>query len=384
MEGTRERNQAVDAIRGFALFGILVVNVLSFHSPHFMYGGSDAFYDGAGSGWLMAMIDMFFQASFYPLFAMLFGLGLALMARRLQEREPEDMKRVLRRRMLALGLFGLLHGLLIWYGDILLTYSIVGLLTIPLIHKSIRTLVTWAVSMLGSVTVLMTLMNYGMRDYLSSYRDTAAIQQSMNLYDGSYADILSRNVIDWQVMFNPVQILIMVLTIMPMFLLGVIVVKAGWVDEPKRHAQVMTKWLIVSAVIFFLFKIAPHFVGNPAWFDFTKQSIGGSFSSFFYFLVGMFVLPKLNVAWLAAVGKLSLTNYLTQSLIAFLFFYGVGFGFYGDLQLAQLMVYVLVVYSLQVLFSNLYVAQFRYGPFEWVYRTLTYGQKQPIRRSKSS
>ncbi|WP_411955085.1 DUF418 domain-containing protein [Alkalibacillus sp. S2W] len=383
MEATGKRIQAIDAIRGFALFGILMVNVLSFNSPHFLYGGIDRFYDGAGSGWILVIIDMLFQASFYPLFALLFGLGLALMARRLEERQPDQTKKVLTRRMLALGLFGLLHGLLIWYGDILLTYSIVGLLTIPLIHKSIRTLVTWAVSMLGSITILMTLMNYGMRDYLSNYRDSLAIHQSMTFYNGDYSDIFSRNLDDWLLMFNPMQIIIMVLTIMPMFLLGVIIVKAGWIDQPREHMKAIRQWLLISGFIFFLFKIAPHFMGNPEWFDFTKQSIGGSFSSFFYFLVGIVILPKLTVTWLAAVGKLSLTNYLMQSIIAFLFFYGVGLGFYGDLSLWHLVVYVLIVYSVQILFSVWYVKRYRFGPFEWIYRSLTYGKAQSMKQSSS-
>ncbi|GEN45682.1 DUF418 domain-containing protein [Alkalibacillus haloalkaliphilus] len=384
MEGNQNRIQSIDAIRGFALLGILVVNVLAFHSPHFMYGGIDSFYQSATDSALLTFIGVLFQASFYPLFALLFGVGIYIMYERLTEKVNDQAKSVLRRRMFVLAAIGLAHGVFIWYGDILLTYSIVGLLTIWLIQKPVRSLLKWAAWMLGSVTAFMTLMNYAARDFLANYRDEEAIAQSFALYTGTYADIFDRNIADWLVMFNPLQVILMILTILPMFLVGIVLVKLGWVTNPKQHISNIRKWIWITLIIFIVFKVGPYLMGDPVWLDYIKQGIGGSFSSLFYFLIllvtfsygrGMFIQSIL-----APVGKLSLTNYLLQSLIAFVFFYGVGFNFYGQLNIIDLMAYVVIVYSVQVVLSIWYLKVFQYGPFEWVYRTLTYGKVQRLKR----
>ncbi|GAA0454808.1 DUF418 domain-containing protein [Alkalibacillus silvisoli] len=384
MEGNHNRIQSLDAIRGFALLGILVVNVFSFHSPHFMYGGIEMFYHTTLDGTLLAVVDVIFQASFYPLFSLLFGIGIYIMYERLTEKVNDRAKTILVRRMVVLGLIGLVHGLFIWYGDILLSYSIVGLITLWLVHKPIKSLMKWAAWMLGSVTLFMTLINYVSRDFLSEYRDGEAIQQSFALYTGSYQDILQRNLADWLVMFNPFQVILVILTILPMFLVGVVFVKAGWVYNPTEYRHVIKKLVIISFIIFIFFKFGPYAIGNPAWLDFLKQGIGGSFSSVFYFLLLLLIFSENRLIFLqrmlAAVGKLSLTNYLMQSVIAFIFFYGVGLNFYGELSVIQLMTYVFVVYTIQVILSAWYLKKFRYGPFEWIYRTLTYGKIGRLKR----
>ncbi|MDQ0351739.1 uncharacterized protein J2R98_001556 [Alkalibacillus filiformis] len=384
MEGNQNRIQSIDAIRGFALLGILVVNVLAFHSPHFMYGGLDSFYQSPTDSALLTLIGIFFQASFYPLFSLLFGVGIYIMYERLTEKVSGQAKSVLRRRMFVLGAIGLAHGIFIWYGDILLMYSIVGLLTIWLIEKPVRSLLKWAAWMLGSVTAFMTLMNYATREFLADYRDEESIGQSFALYTGTYTDIFERNVADWLVMFNPLQVVLMILTILPMFLVGVVLVKMGWVTNPKEHIQSIKRWIVISLVVFGLFKIGPYLTGDPVWLDYVKQGIGGSFSSLFYFLILLVIFSYgrgiVIQSILAPVGKLSLTNYLLQSLIGFVFFYGVGFNFYGQLNIIDLMVYVVIVYSVQVGLSIWYLKVFQYGPFEWVYRTLTYGKVQRLKR----
>ncbi|WP_188207101.1 DUF418 domain-containing protein [Alkalibacillus aidingensis] len=382
--GTRKRIISLDAIRGFALFGILMVNILAFHSPHFLYGGASEFYQAEWDGPFLVMIDLFFQASFYPLFSLLFGIGMYLMYERLQQSVQNEAKKVLRRRMFVLALIGLAHGLFIWYGDILLTYSIVGLFTLLFIHKSVKSLVKWAASMLLITTLLLTFMYYQARDFVDGYQDHGAIRESFAHYLGSYSDILSRNFTDWLIMFDPFQIIIITLTILPMFLTGIIIVKLGWLKDIEGNLKQIRMWLGISFIIFALFKIGPYAFGMPAWMDFMQDTIGGSFSSIFYLLLLLILFEKRYFfrfqRIMSGVGKLSLTNYLMQSVICFLIFYGVGLGWYGELTVPALVALALLIYSMQALFSHWYLSKYQYGPFEWIYRSLTYGRKQAFKR----
>ncbi|GEL78346.1 DUF418 domain-containing protein [Tenuibacillus multivorans] len=376
----KSRVKAIDAIRGLALLGILLVNLLSFHSPHFMYGGMEGFYSGSIEHVLLASIDMFVQASFYPLFSLLFGLGIYMMFERLQQKRLNP-KPILLRRMFVLMGFGLLHGIFIWYGDILLTYSVIGLISLLFISKSAMSLMKWAFNLLLIPAVLMTLLMFLVREYSVSM-NSQLIQQAMLGYSGNLESVMSQNFFDWLNMNHPLQWLFMILSILPMFLLGIMIKKRGWIDETQKNNSEIKKWLLGSFVVFILFKIAPYLFGMPTWFDYAQDAIGGSFSSIFYFLVLLVIFKSRNFSAveriLSNVGKLSLTNYVMQSLIGTTLFYGIGFNLYGELNLVTLMVIGMAIFGLQIIFSQWYVKRFYFGPLEWVYRTLTYNRVQPM------
>ncbi|WP_027963898.1 DUF418 domain-containing protein [Halalkalibacillus halophilus] len=381
---TQNRNHSIDAIRGFALFGILMVNYLSFHSPHFMYGGMDEFHTSSGDQTILTIIDWFFQASFYPLFSLLFGIGIYMMYIRLQAKAPEQSKKILIRRMIVLGFIGLIHGVFIWYGDILLTYSVIGLISILFLNMKVKTLVKTAVSMLVIVATLFSLMYYGIKDYLESYRDQQSIQASFENYQGGFSQIFSQNLNDWLVMVGPFQWLVIIPTILPMFLFGIALMKSGWLTNTEAHLSSMKKALYASGLIFLVFKIGPYAIGMPAWLDLLQDTLGGSASSLFYFLGAMIIFETGKLNWLkhklSPVGKMSLTNYLSQSVVGYVLFYGVGVALYGQLTLIVLVMVVVTVFLLQVMVSSWYAKRFYYGPAEWIYRSLTYGKVQKWKR----
>ncbi|TFB22053.1 DUF418 domain-containing protein [Filobacillus milosensis] len=368
---------AIDAIRGIALFGILMVNLLSFHSPHFLYGGKEDFYD---NGSVLAVIDIFFQASFYPLFSMLFGLGMYMMYERLQEKGLEQ-KPILVRRMVILAVFGLVHGIFIWYGDIMLVYGIIGLISLVFINKSSASLKKWAFGFLIVVTVIMSALSFGARELLDTINQ-AKINQSFTHYQGDFSSILQQNVNDWVYMNNPFQWIIIFLNILPMFLFGMMIQKRGWVRDLSDHRKDIKTWLIGTFAIFVVFKVGPYLFGMPTWLNSAQDMIGGSFSSIFYFLLFLVLINKRNVSLitriLSNVGRLSLTNYIMQSLLGVLIFYGIGFNLYGSLTAFELILVAILIFSFQMLFSYWYVKYFRYGPLEWVYRSLTYRERQPM------
>ncbi|MBR7554590.1 DUF418 domain-containing protein [Allobacillus sp. GCM10007491] len=379
---TKNRIISVDAIRGFSLFGILVVNILSFHSPHFVYGGKQSFYETMAtngeivdSSLILTVIDLFFQASFYPLFSLLFGIGLWIMY---EKRDSLEAKRILIKRMFILMGIGLLHGIFIWYGDILFSYSIVGLIAIRFLQVSIKKLLIWAISLLAVPTILFTLAAYSVREQMVVVYEHE-INKATEAYRGTYSEIFQQNLSDWLLMVDPIQLLLTVMTILPMFLFGIIIGRLRLFDDVKKYKQMIWRIIGVTFVIAVVFKAGPYLFENKMWLNFMQDSIGGSASAIFYFFALLMLLTSLQktsilVKLFSSVGRLSLSNYLLQSIIGFWLFYGVGMNLYGTQPLSKLMLFVVIIYFIQLVVSYFFLKKFRIGPFEWLYRSLTYGK----------
>jgi uncharacterized protein len=164
----RERLYWIDAARGFAIFGILMVNIGAFSAPYFIYGGGEITWNAPVDRITQAVIDIFFQASFYTIFSFLFGFGLQLMIDRLSIKGVPYMTILTRRLLLLLGI-GFIHAFFIWHGDILLTYAVVGLTALLFIQVKDETLLIWAISILTAFVGLFTLIMYGFRDFVTVY-----------------------------------------------------------------------------------------------------------------------------------------------------------------------------------------------------------------------
>ncbi|MFC0015326.1 MULTISPECIES: DUF418 domain-containing protein [Allobacillus] len=385
---TKNRIIAVDAIRGFSLFGILIVNILSFHSPHFMYGGKQSFYETMAtngeivdSNLILTVIDLFFQASFYPLFSLLFGIGLWIMY---EKRDSLEANRILIKRMFILMGIGLLHGIFIWYGDILFSYSIVGLIAIRFLQVSIKKLLIWAISLLAVPTILFTLAAYSVREQMLVVYERE-INKATEAYRGTYSEIFQQNLSDWLLMVDPIQLLLTVMTILPMFLFGIIIGRTRLFEDVNKYKQMIWRIIGISFVIAVVFKAGPYLFENKTWLNFMQDSIGGSAAAIFYFYALLMLLSSLQktsilVKLFSSVGRLSLSNYLLQSIIGFWLFYGVGMNLYGTQSLSSLLLIVVVIYLFQLVVSYFYLKRFRIGPFEWIYRSLTYGKMMGFKK----
>lgn len=378
-QASMKRIESIDAIRGLSLFGILIVNILSFHAPYFLSGGKSE------TSWLddfiLMLIDIFVQASFYPLFALLFGIGIYMMYER-QESLGIHSNTILIRRFIILSIIGMIHGLLLWYGDILLTYGVFGLMSLAFLQKNIKTLLKWAGCLLVFSTLLFTWMSYEVRNKIEGYSDVVAIEQSIINFRGSFDDIFQQNLQNWLISYSPYQWVIMCFVILPMFLIGIVIKKSGWIDDPSKHDKQIKRWIFVSFILFLVFKIGPYTFGNPIWLEYAQDVIGGSSLSLFYFLALLLLFKGRNLHHirriLSNIGKLSLSNYIFQSAICFVIFYGVGFNLYHQLNMSELMAIALMIYIFQLVISQWYIKKFYFGPFEWIYRTLTYAKRQPF------
>lgn len=418
-----ERLTSVDVLRGFALLGILTMNILSLGLP-----GTARFNPNVGGGftginyyvWLVGYF--FFDEKMITIFSMLFGAGLVLMTDRSNQkgRSPAALHY---RRVSILFVIGLIHAYLIWDGDILVSYALCGMLVYPLRKLSPRTLVIVAVLVtLPSVPLtaavsklFQSLREASVRVQEAEQRGEAASPEDKELAEGwdgirrafhptasevagtikenresSYWKMVVRNAPEAFGIQTTVFGSAFVWTVTGRMLIGMALMKMGVLSA----ARSMRFYGLLAVFGYGLGWPVVAFAANRLiqnQFDVVKL-FGGCFQINFFgsilvalghVAVVMIVYKARWLPWLtkrlASVGRMALTNYLMQSLLCTTFFNGYGFGFYEAFDRVQLYGIVAGVWALQLWYSPLWLRYFRFGPVEWLWRSLTYGRIQPMR-----
>jgi uncharacterized protein len=409
-----ERTVILDVIRGFALGGVFLSNVYVWMSGMIMLPRDTV--KEAMSGMLPKVIDGIYVilvgGKFMTMFTFLFGLGLAVQFSRAEERQDSAVKRYVR-RCLTLVLFGALHLSLLWYGDITHLYAIIGLFVLLFRNRSTKTLVVWGLILtLVSVPIGMWI-QFLLPQLVNSPEVTEAAmaaemakeqefnRQSLAIFQGhSYLAIVRMNVIMyWHHFFNPIYMAYNVASL-GNFLLGLAVGRLHWFQDVAAHRQAFKRLLgwsaLTSVLSFVIVAVARHFAGAP---NPMKANIPmGIFvpilrhvSTLSLALVYMSAITLLYqrdffrriLSIYAPVGRMAVSNYFAQSAIGLFFFCGIGLGFMGDLRLRWLVGMPLVMFGGQMIFSWIWLRHFRFGPVEWLTRSLTYGKLQPMRIVKS-
>ncbi|MEO0475977.1 MAG: DUF418 domain-containing protein [Planctomycetota bacterium] len=380
-----QRIEVMDVLRGVAVLGILIVNIYSFALP------IDALFELTDEGnhnvidaWVFAFISLFCGGKFMSMFAMLFGAGVALMVDRRRQR-GEPVAGLHYRRIALLAAVGLMHGLLIWYGDILLPYAICSAVLFPLLYLSTRKLV-W-VGLGVWVIVLMISMVYGL--FTMWAESTAAegqnvarlFQDETERMRGGWWSVMEVRFIHWLV-FMLIGPFFHFPWILALMITGALAKRSGWIDGGRPRGDYL-RLMVVSVVIGL--PIASARVALVLWADTSFLTalelpmfvIDGTLLSIAWgsavvLLVQAGALARLRRA-LVAVGRMALTNYLTQSLICTTLFYGYGFALFGSLSRSELLLIVLAIWLFQLLWSPWWLARHERGPLEAVWRRITYG-----------
>ncbi|MFP3989401.1 DUF418 domain-containing protein [Streptomyces sp. E11-3] len=373
----------VDALRGFALGGIFVVNVLAMAGPY--YGGlGDPGASGADTvaTWLVVA---FAQAKFYLLFSFLFGYSFTLQMTSAERAGARFGPRMVR-RLAGLLVLGMLHAALLYTGDILMAYALFGL--ILLAARRVSPEKAWRIARRIYLTATAVLLFIGLGAMLDGPEpDSALLAEAAELteaYRGSAADVIGANVGQWAEI-----LLATVLTggyVVAAFLVGLAAGKRELLARAAEHPERLRRICVVGAV-----------VGVPGALFMAVGSVGPLPVAVWEFpamIVGMAMAPALSAAYgagfllwvtragrgprttglgalLAGAGRMSLTNYLTQSLVMALVFTGYGFGLYGKAGAAAAVCGALVVYAAQLALSVRLLRRFRMGPVEWVLRAVT-------------
>lgn len=386
----------LDVLRGWAILGILAVNAIAFAWP-FQLMMSEAPPPGATSQadligvWVT---DVFFHDKFRTLFTMLFGVSIFLVG---GEKSDEARGALLWRRLLWLGLFGLLHGVVLWYGDILLHYAYCGLLMMMMRSWSARRLL-WiggGVTLLWAVVAVVA--SWGMANLpaeVAAQMEAArpvvtpeAIAEAVALYRSGWPAGLMENIEVWatfQLMASPFLIPVSV----PLMMLGLGLFKSGYLHG---RAPLWTYGLVIlvggaNLAAFAVWGWQDTMAGEA---DPTKGLAAGAggaaflitlfYASVLILLVRFGLRPL--VGWLAPVGRMAFTNYLTQTLIMVTLYYAPwGPMWFGQQGPAQMWMVVGAIWAAQIIWSPLWLSVFSMGPLEWIWRCLTYGRMVPIRK----
>jgi uncharacterized protein len=387
--------ELIDILRGFALLGILTVN----------FWGSGGESARRLDRIISDVLDIAVSSSFYPLFSFLFGLGFAVQLVRARERGA-GVVTVYVRRMLALFLIGAFHAIVIWNGDILVMYSVLGLLLIPLHRLPDRWLLTLAAVPLiaGSLgpTVPSLLNRIGgapaaeatlLREMANSERTRAvgALSERYDLDSTStrVASFTTSITMRWRQFQSTVQWLVSRNTLLAdvpaFFLIGFVVGRRRILQEAARHRRGLTVAAaiglvasVVGTLVVYVMEPTSRVLDSLGW---TLSDYGATMFYISAISVGVTFVPAVARAFrhFAPAGRIGLTNYLLQSTTMTLLFNHYGASLKQPPTSAWLAINLVFFFGLQLPFSLWWIRRFRFGPAEWVWRSLTYGSPQPMR-----
>ncbi|WP_017549131.1 DUF418 domain-containing protein [Salinicoccus carnicancri] len=389
--GQSERVHEIDSMRGVALLGILMMNVMAFAGPaieeQFTGESSDIYTEGANSSVIM-FINTFVTSNFYTMFSFLFGLGFYIFLSR-AEKKPGSASLLFLRRMMMLLAFGLFHAIFIWYGDILTVYAVTGI--ILLIFYKLKPAVNLAVSivilLLGTVfTAAMSLLLFaaggdfgGNGDYDPGFNMVSSFQQ------GGYIDILNVNISVFSIMTS--SNITMIPLVLAMFLLGLYAGQKRIFENLAAHRKLLV-WTAAAGlgagtpVKILVGYGLTYMMDDPAWAVLTllAYTVGGPLMSLGYIALFILIVQKFKTVTelLQPVGQMALTNYIMQSVLMTGLFYGLNL--FNRVDAVWFIPIVLAVFMIQMVLSHLWMKLFRFGPLEWVWRTVTYGTVMPIRK----
>ena len=394
------RSHFLDGLRGLALFGILIVNMAAFIG----FGMNDeagraATIGSAFDDLAEVTMEWLFTGKFYSIFSLLFGIGFSIQLGRLEAR-GEGIGRYVR-RLTILFWIGLAHLLLLWLGDIVALYALMGLVLLLFRKASDRTLLYWAVALwllpiawsamihLGGVDPSKPIYDAGLRALalfgidpeagpLPYYRDYNYVQQ-LAVHPPELFFRLGDLV--YQMRFSKV---------LAMFLVGLWVGRRAIYADPAAHRPLLRRAAIIGlgTGLPLAFARAAVDLGAPetpanlvlaeALYCVSTPTLALGYAA------GAALLwangRRLLLEWAAPAGRMALTNYLMQTILQSLVFYGWGLALIGRFGLVFIYPFALALFAFQLAYSRWWLARYRFGPVEWVWRSLTYGKRQPMIR----
>lgn len=378
--GFGERIHTLDVLRGFSLLGIILVNMISFHSPFSYYNPYEWFEYGDLT--VYTWIDILVQGSFYPIFAMMFGYGMVIMQERSAIKAVSFWK-ISVRRLIVLMFFGIIHAYFIWYGDILITYAIMGLLLLLFLRLSGPILLGlgFAIYLLPQIFLSALLLVASIFDdgTLADFTDVVSLQLSAEVYaTGTFWEITVQRFTDWSTNNGFGAIFLFILIILPLMMIGAGAAKLHWLQRANKEKR---KWLItlfIALPIGLAIKMLPFYTMPTISIQYVQDMIGGpvlgiAYIAFIILLMNSNIIAKL-LKPIASAGRMSITLYLMQSLIGTLIFYSYGFGLYGQVSMSTATWLAVAIYVIQVILAEMWLSKFRYGPVEKLWRFLTYGK----------
>lgn len=394
-----DRSQLLDALRGFALFGVVWSNYAVFSYWVFMDPAVKATLPGSGLDGVLGFFHaVFIDGKFYSIFSLLFGIGFGFFL----TKGAEGLKRFYL-RILILLLIGWLHLRYLWAGDILFLYALLGLL-LPLFRNLSERLLLGlaAVLILCPIAVDAVVVLTESRidpvkplERLLEARDAelgyTTFDAMLAVPDGGWREFLIQNDRTWLFRFEHLVMTNRAPKVLGLFLLGLWVARRKLFVDPSTHTALLRRICIGGFALGLPFNVLmwwshEHLPGmdDPMALVSTAAYALGVVPLAMAFASG-FALLWINEGWrqrllaLAPMGRMALTNYLMQTFIALALFTGMGLGLGTRSSAVMFEVMALAVFIMQIFWSKWWLRRFRFGPFEWAWRCLTYGKVLPMR-----
>ena len=391
-----ERIALIDILRGFALFGILMVNLPT------MFSGINLEISSFGNGDLsipQILVKLFFEGKIYIIFSFLFGYGFWLF---MSKETDRNILPVFRRRLLFLLLFGISHVVFLWAGDILIAYALSGFVLILFRKSSNKKIFGWSMSILltlltlNILTILVLTITTQSSEAQTHIIDNESSSQEIakniiSIYStGDYFEIMNVRLQEYKLLiygiFYPIPF--------TMFLIGLLIAKKGyisnWIENLPKIRKTFWWTLIVGLLINTTYVIL---ISSYSGFDndFSKYIITslvlmlGQIPIAFCYGSGIILLYAKRKGdyffdLLSSAGRMALTNYLCQSIIGAFLAYPFGLGLFGKVDPWQSIILVITIFVTQAHSSRWWLKKFYFGPFEWLWRSLTYLKIQPFKR----
>lgn len=380
-----ERIGLLDALRGFSLFGVLLVNMSGFKFPlvSSFFPSPELHFPGMWNDLAKSATMWLAAGKFMPIFSLLFGVGLALQEQRATAR-GQAFGPFICWRMGLLVAAGVMHGILLWPGDILALYGLFGLLSPFLLKRSARTLsfLAIAISLIAiGASIFLTLSHF--RNPVAHDTSSATDQWIEAYRHAPFAHYLQLRIQEWKMVWATTYVGDFSYAFL-FFVLGLALGKsdrlAVWLSPDFKTTHSFKAAVVMALLLTLAYTI--HYAGG-----FT---VGFVAALLFYpaFMVGNWILSWGYIAGFArlharmagsslmesfaCVGRMSLTNYLLQSVIANVIFMSFGFGFYGKVSVAGGVAFSIAIFAGQMIFSRWWLSRHQSGPAEHLWRLLSY------------
>jgi uncharacterized protein len=394
-----DRIDSLDFMRGIAVLGILVINIQFFSMPDPAGFNPTVYGDLTGINYAVWYVShIFFEMKFMSIFSILFGAGIFLLTDRLEQRDVRP-ARIHYRRTLWLLLFGLIHGFLLWYGDILVWYSFTAFLAYLFRRMRPGWLIFWSLLLMLFGTALYVLFQWSLpfwppeaHEGVAAYWSPTAemIGERIDAYRGGWLAQMSERVFMAAILDTFAYLVMGLWRTLSMMLLGMVLMK--WrVLAAERSNRFYVIVLVAGAVIalpVIMYGVTQNFAHD--WSYKYTMYIGSQYNywgslalALAYISAAMLMcrnsfFPKVR-RLLSSVGRMAFSCYILQTLICITLFYGHGFGLYGQVPRWGQALVVIGIWAALVILCRAWLSHYRFGPLEWVWRSLTYRKRQPMR-----
>lgn len=393
-ENRNKRIEILDVFRGFAVLGIFVVNIEIMNSTFVNQEAFSRQWTSTMDTTAVKILQLFFYSKFFPIFSLLFGLGISLQAIKLYEKQNHSFSFFLR-RMFILFIIGLLHIIFLWSGDVLHLYAMLGLLVTLLLKTPTKILLALSAFFLlfpfydQIFGFLFNYLNYKPHLYLKDY---AGAEVTRIIREGTFVEGIQLRFLEY--LSNiPVLYSFLAPVALSMFLLGLSLGKKKiWISLEAFIDQIKKPAIAIAILtncyrILFLFYL-------PGLEIYKSESLRPFFFKAMFLAdiaMGLFYLWAIGWFWyhsklkfilspLKYVGQMALTNYIMHSVIGVILFSSLGLGLYETMSPFQTLMTAIAVFLVQILYSRIWLKYYRFGPLEWVWRCLTYKKIFPIKK----